>query len=62
MYEQFFSFMGLREDPFHVCPDPRFYYPTRAHESALAELLFGIASRQGLLVLTGEAGTGKTFF
>jgi hypothetical protein len=40
--------MGLREDPFYVCcPDPRFYYPTRAHESALAELLYGIETRQG---------------
>jgi general secretion pathway protein A len=60
MYEQFFNFMGLREDPFHVSPDPRFYYSTPAHESALAELMFGIETRQGFLVLTGEAGTGKT--
>jgi general secretion pathway protein A len=60
IYEQFFSFMGLREDPFHVSPDPRFYYSTPAHESALAELLYGIETRQGFLVLTGEAGTGKT--
>jgi general secretion pathway protein A len=60
MYEQFFNFMGLREDPFHVSPDPRFYYPTPAHESALVELLSGIETRQGVLVLTGEAGTGKT--
>src|SRR6516162_1986559 len=60
MYEQFFNFLGLREDPFHVSPNPRFYYSTPAHEAALAELLFGIETRQGLLVLTGEAGTGKT--
>ena len=60
IYEQYFSFMGLREDPFHVSPDPRFYYSTPAHESALAELLYGIETRQGFLVLTGEAGTGKT--
>jgi general secretion pathway protein A len=60
MHEQFFSFMGLREDPFHVSPDPRFYYSTPAHESALVELLSGIETRQGFLVLTGEAGTGKT--
>jgi general secretion pathway protein A len=60
MYEHFFNFFGLREDPFHVSPDPRFYYPTPAQEAALAELLFGIETRQGFLVLTGEAGTGKT--
>ena len=60
MYSHFFSFFGLREDPFHVSPDPRFYYPTRAQEAALAELLFGIESRKGFMVLSGEAGTGKT--
>jgi general secretion pathway protein A len=60
MYEQFFNFMGLREDPFHVSPDPRFHYSTPAYESALSELLYGIETRQGFLVLTGEAGTGKT--
>jgi general secretion pathway protein A len=60
MTQQFFNFLGLREDPFHVSPDPRFYFSTSAHESALVELLFGIETRQGFLVLTGEAGTGKT--
>ena len=52
--------MGLREDPFHVSPNPRFYYPTSSHDAALAELMFGIETRQGLLVVTGEPGTGKT--
>ena len=59
-YDHFFNFFGMREDPFHVSPDPRFYCRTRSHESALAELLFGIETRQGFMVLTGEAGTGKT--
>ena len=60
MNEQFLNFVGLREDPFHGSPNPRFYYPTPAHDTALAELMFGIETRRGLLVLTGEAGTGKT--
>ena len=60
MNDRFFHFLGLREDPFHVSPDPRFYYSTPGHEAALVELLFGIETRQGFLVLTGEAGTGKT--
>jgi general secretion pathway protein A len=59
-YDHLFNFFGMREDPFHVSPDPRFYCRTRSHESALAELLFGIETRQGFMVLTGEAGTGKT--
>jgi general secretion pathway protein A len=60
MDQQFFHFMGLQEDPFHVSPDPRFYYFSPAHEAALSEILYGIESRKGLMVLTGEAGTGKT--
>ena len=60
MYEHFLDSLGLRVNPFHVSPDPRFYFPTRSQESALTELLFGVETRQGLMVLTGEAGTGKT--
>jgi general secretion pathway protein A len=60
MYEHVFQFFGLRENPFHVSPDPRFFFSTRSHSSALANLQMGVASRQGFIVLTGEAGTGKT--
>ncbi|HEY1484415.1 MAG TPA: AAA family ATPase, partial [Candidatus Acidoferrum sp.] len=60
MFEHLFNHFGLRENPFHVSPDPRFYFSTSAHDAALAELVFGAETRQGLIVLTGEAGTGKT--
>jgi general secretion pathway protein A len=59
-YQCFFSYFGLRDNPFHVSPDPVFYYPLLAHDSAKKELLFGLQTCQGLSVLTGEAGTGKT--
>src|SRR5215472_12578340 len=60
MNGQFLNFVGLRENPFQVSPDPRFYYSTPARDTALTELMFGIETRQGLMVLTGEVGTGKT--
>src|SRR6266566_10080540 len=60
IYEHMFRSFGLRENPFHVSPDPRFLFFGPAYETALAELMFGIESHRGLLVLTGEAGTGKT--
>jgi general secretion pathway protein A len=60
IYDHMFRSFGLRENPFHVSPDPRFLYSGPAYETALAELMFGIESHRGLLVLTGEAGTGKT--
>jgi type II secretory pathway predicted ATPase ExeA len=55
-----FRSFGLRENPFHVSPDPRFLFSGASYETALAELMFGIEAHRGLLVLTGEAGTGKT--
>src|SRR5712691_8623638 len=51
---------GLREQPFHVTPDPRFFYPSPAYQEAYASLLYGIRQRKGFIVLTGEVGTGKT--
>jgi general secretion pathway protein A len=60
IYDHLFRSFGLRENPFHVSPDPRFLFSAVAYETALAEIMFGIESHRGLLVLTGEAGTGKT--
>jgi general secretion pathway protein A len=56
-YEPFF---GLKEKPFSLSADPRFLYRSPAHAPAFEELLTGIRRREGLIVLTGEIGTGKT--
>jgi type II secretory pathway predicted ATPase ExeA len=60
MYEEFFKHFGLEHNPFHVSPDPKRFYSTVAHDEALLKLVLGIESHQGLFVLTGEPGTGKT--
>jgi general secretion pathway protein A len=57
MYQGFF---GLRESPFNVNPDPRYLFQTKQVQEALASLTYGIESRKGFLLLTGEVGTGKT--
>jgi type II secretory pathway predicted ATPase ExeA len=54
------SFFGLRENPFNINPDPRFLHRTPRIQEALDQLTFGIQNRKGLLLLTGEVGTGKT--
>ena len=56
-YEPFY---GLREKPFSLSADPRFLYRSPAHGPAFDSLLAGIRRREGLIVLTGEIGTGKT--
>ncbi|HTQ95457.1 MAG TPA: AAA family ATPase [Candidatus Acidoferrum sp.] len=60
MYEEFFGHFGLQRNPFHVSPDPKRFFSTVAHDEALLQLVFGIESRRGLMVLTGEPGTGKS--
>jgi type II secretory pathway predicted ATPase ExeA len=57
MYKRFF---GLRENPFNVNPDPRYLFFTQAMEEAMSALTYGIDTRKGFLLLTGEVGTGKT--
>jgi len=57
MYEQFF---GLQKNPFVMSPDPGFLFLTVRHREALAGLTYAILGRKGFVVLTGEAGTGKT--
>lgn len=57
MYKEFY---GLKEFPFTLTPDPRFIYFTQSHTEAMANLHYGIESGKGLIVVTGEVGTGKT--
>jgi general secretion pathway protein A len=57
MYKHFFE---LRENPFNVNPDPRYLFFTPQTQEALDQLKYGIQSRKGLMLLTGEVGTGKT--
>jgi type II secretory pathway predicted ATPase ExeA len=51
---------GLRQRPFPASPDGACYYPATTHERALARLGDGLAAGEGVLVLTGAPGTGKT--
>jgi type II secretory pathway predicted ATPase ExeA len=56
-YEPFF---GLAEKPFSLSADPKFWYRSAAHAPAFDALHAGIRRREGLIVLTGDIGTGKT--
>lgn len=57
LYESFF---GLREQPFALTTDPKFLFMSDGHRRAYEELLTGLRRREGLLLLTGETGMGKT--
>lgn len=57
MYESHF---GISGPPFQLNPDPGFYYDSRGHQGVLAELNRGLDAGQGIVVLSGEVGAGKT--
>jgi general secretion pathway protein A len=54
------GFYGLSDMPFRATPDPRYLFASARHRLALSQLTYALGERTGLLVLTGEAGTGKT--
>jgi len=54
------TYFGLREKPFSIAPDPRYFYMSELHREALAQLLSGISSDGCFILLTGDVGTGKT--
>lgn len=57
MYEAFY---GFKEKPFSVQPDPEYLYFSRRHVYAYAMMEFGIKSRAGIIMISGEIGCGKT--
>jgi general secretion pathway protein A len=57
MYNEHF---GFRESPFTTTPNSRLFYSNDLYQEALANLRYGIEWKKGLIVMTGEVGTGKT--
>src|SRR3954469_2452215 len=57
MYEDFF---GLSEKPFALTPNPRFIFQSEQYRAAEEALLYGVAQKEGFMLVTGAPGTGKT--
>lgn len=58
MYLEYFN---LKEFPFATGCDDRFFYESAIHAEALANMLYVIQQRKGMVLVTGEVGAGKTF-
>jgi general secretion pathway protein A len=54
------SFFGLLARPFSLTPDLRFVFHSRSHSRALEQVTEALKRREGLVVITGGIGTGKT--
>ena len=52
--------LGLVEDPFKLSADPRYLYLGEEHLAAYRQADNAVLRRRGLVLITGEAGTGKS--
>ncbi len=57
MYKTYF---GFTEKPFTIAPNPQYLFLSPRHKEALAHMLYAMRGEGGIMVLTGEVGTGKT--
>ena len=56
----YLEFYGLRAASFELTPNPQCLLMTPMHREALHTLDYGVSGRRGIILLIGEAGTGKT--
>jgi general secretion pathway protein A len=56
----YLNHFNLREKPFNISPDSRFFWVSEKHKEGLAAFKYAILEEKGFLLLTGEVGTGKT--
>jgi UDP-N-acetylglucosamine 2-epimerase len=57
MYQSTF---GITGPPFQLVPDPAFYFDSSHHREVFTELSSWLFGEQGLVVVTGDIGVGKT--
>ncbi len=56
----YLNYYRLVCEPFDITPDPAFLYLSPSHKEALGSIICGEQMRKGVIVVTGEVGTGKT--
>ena len=56
----YLEFYGLKYFPFNITSNPELFFEADSHKEALAALLYGIQEKKGIILITGEVGTGKT--
>jgi len=56
----YFELYGLKKAPFNITSDPGIFFESSSHREALSALIYGIEEKKGIILITGEVGTGKT--
>ncbi len=54
------GYFALTDDPFRLTPDEAFFFPTRGHVAVREVVQHTIEMGEGIVVVMGEPGTGKT--
>ena len=58
--EDMLKWFGLTENPFSISPNPRYCFISSLHRGILAKIDYVVDHKQGLTVVYGDVGTGKT--
>jgi general secretion pathway protein A len=56
----YLNYYGLKQEPFHITPDPEFLFLSNSHKQALASMMYAIEKKKGFAAITGGVGVGKT--
>ena len=59
-YVDYLEFFGLKDYPFRLTPDTKYFYPSYTHKAVLHILTYALERGDGFLVVVGEPGVGKT--
>jgi len=57
----YLGFFGLGEYPYANGCDEKYYYESHLHAEALSNMLYTIKQRRGMVLITGDVGSGKTY-
>jgi general secretion pathway protein A len=57
---QYLQHYGFGRPPFRLSPDPECFFPSQTHQAAEKIITHAILSGEGFMVLSGQAGLGKT--
>lgn len=56
----YLSHFHLTEEPFSTVPNPRYFFLTPIHSTALGKTEFTVEAKKGLAIVVGDTGVGKS--
>jgi type II secretory pathway predicted ATPase ExeA len=60
MEVSYLSHFNLKEEPFSTVPNPRYFFLSPIHATALGKTEFTVQVKKGLTLVFGDTGTGKS--